>query len=308
MLEEYQKIPVLYEWDASTKEYTDKISDPNVAYLVYLPWLASEKYDGMNIMVHYDGYKVEIYGRTDAAILPKEVEELLEKTFYNSELIFESLFKDCKDVTLYMECYGGKVQGSKGRKWYGGIDESLIGFDVKIGFRYLDRRLIKEIFSAFGVPCVEFFEVKNLYEAIDIVRNKAKAQSENSEEPYFEGLVCTPLTPLLDIYGHRIIVKIKCETFYRREQLGKAPSKKKLVHQKDESPKAMVDVYQLTDFPDIEKKLNETTFAWPASNIPNIKLGKMFTIKYGDVFVANLVVIKIMEEEATLKTLKYIPL
>lgn len=308
MLDEYQKIPVLYEFDASRKEYTNKIADPSVEFLSGLSWLASEKYDGMNIRVHYDGHKVEIFGRTDAAILPKEVEDLLERTFYNSEVIFEQQFRDCDDVTLFMECYGGRIQGSKGRKWYGSKDESLIGFDVKIGYRYLDRKYVKDIFDAFGVPCVEFFDVKDLNEAIEIVKSKAMAQSEDPNEPYFEGLVCTPATPLLDIYGHRVIVKIKCETFYRREKLGKAPSKQKLVHQKDETPKPMAEAFQLSDFEGIDKHLAEPTFHWPAASIPNVKLGKMFSLRYGDIFVANLVVIKLEGEEATLKTVKYRPL
>ena len=63
MLIEYPKIHNVYKFDESNKEFTRTFYDAEVEYLKDLKWLATEKYDGMNIRVYYDGYSVSWYGR-----------------------------------------------------------------------------------------------------------------------------------------------------------------------------------------------------------------------------------------------------
>lgn len=210
LMKEYQKINTLYRFDGTTKKYTNEITTPEIDYLKDLPWLASEKVDGMNIRVEYDGYRVSWSGRTDKSQLPKEVEGLLQKTFGESEVIFEQNFGN-KEVMLFMECYGGKIQGGV----YGG-SERLIGFDVMINGMYLDKRVIKDIFNYFGVETVEFFEVGSLTRLIDKVKDNIKmgvkdmSKYATEDKPTEkEGFVCVPNVRLLDAQGNRIIVKVK---------------------------------------------------------------------------------------------------
>ena len=207
---EYQKIPTLYKFDSNTKRFTNEIAEETVDYLKNCAWLASEKIDGTNIRVYYDGHRVSWSGRTDKSSLPKEIEQLLQDTFGDSEIIFEQVFGE-KEVLLFMECYGGKVQGGL----YGG-KERLIGFDVMVNNVYLDKRVIAPIFERFGVPTVRFVEVVNLEHIIARVKYMAKIPTEyyisecceNQTTP-IEGFVCVPACRLFDNRGKRIIVKIK---------------------------------------------------------------------------------------------------
>lgn len=217
-MKEYQKIPNFYKFDNETKSFITEIYDPYVDYLKDLTWIVSEKVDGTNIRVHYDGHTVEWSGRTDKSNLPKEVEELLKNTFGDSEIIFEQLFGD-KDVVLFMECYGGKIQGGL----YGG-EERLIGFDVMVNGFYLDKTVIAEIFGKFGVKCVNFWEVHGLNNVVNSL-----ALSHGSPEQYIsplcckgttiiEGFVCVPKLRIYDNQGNRIIVKIKRGTIEKTEK------------------------------------------------------------------------------------------
>lgn len=212
-MQEYQKIETLYKFDSATKKYKSEFYNDIVSYLSPLPWIASEKYDGTNIRVHYDGHRVEWSGRTDNSELPKEVSELLQNTFGDSEIVFEQMFGD-KDVILFMECYGGKVQGGI----YGGL-ERLIGFDVMVNGTYLHKFSIKPIFDAFCVKTVEFFEVKSLNEAISYVKEGRLASDVQCDrKTRMEGLVCVPLLRLYDHQGKRIAVKIKIRDLEKLEK------------------------------------------------------------------------------------------
>ena len=206
-MKEYQKIPTYYKIDSKTHTFSAKVYDPYVDYLKDLHWIVSEKVDGMNIRVHYDGHKVEWNGRTDKANLPKEVEELLQNTFGESEVVFEQLFGN-KDVILFMECYGGKIQGGL----YGG-KERLIGFDIMVNDSYLDKTVIGEIFDKFNVPCVEFYEVAGLHNVVADCRDALvyahiSPLCEN-RTTVIEGFVCVPKCRIYDNQGNRVIVKIK---------------------------------------------------------------------------------------------------
>ena len=203
-MKEYQKIETLYKFDSVTKKFKREFYNPIIDYLKDCPWIISEKIDGTNIRVHWDGHRVEWSGRTDASQLPKEVESLLQEKFGESEIIFEQNFGE-KEVFLFMECYGGKIQGGL----YGG-KERLIGFDVIIGDTYLDKMIIKNIFDKFNIQTVEFKIVSNLNEAIEYVKNHVDDSIYCTDRKnQIEGLVCVPAVRLYDHQGKRIIVKIK---------------------------------------------------------------------------------------------------
>lgn len=209
-MKEYQKIETLFEFNNKTKKFiNNKFRNPIVHYLKDVPWFCTEKVDGMNIRVFWDGHTLAYGGRTDNAVLPKEVVELLNLYFLDQEAWFEQNFGN-KEVLFFMEAYGGKIQGGI----YPGF-EQLIGFDIMIDNIYLDKDNAYSLFEQFGLRTVPFIGVMSLEDAIENVKNNPN--SFLCEEVKMEGFVCTPLLRLNDHKGDRIIVKIKVKDLENME-------------------------------------------------------------------------------------------
>ena len=68
-MREYHKIETLYERDIEgTKQLIEgKFRNPTVEYLRNLHWQWTEKVDGTNVRVFWDGHAVTFGGRTDKA-------------------------------------------------------------------------------------------------------------------------------------------------------------------------------------------------------------------------------------------------
>ena len=64
---EYNKIETLYERDIEgTKRLIEgQYRNETVEFLKDVPWEFTEKIDGTNIRIHWDGHKVNYGGRTD---------------------------------------------------------------------------------------------------------------------------------------------------------------------------------------------------------------------------------------------------
>jgi len=201
-MKEYQKIETLYKFDSAKKGFTSEFYNPIVAYLKDLPWYGTEKIDGTNIRVLWNGHTFTFSGRTDDSVLPLEVKALLESTFdYNMEVSIEQKFGE-KEVMFFMEAYGGKVQNGT----YSG-NERLIGFDISIGGIYLDKLVSQQIFTQLFLPFVPITYYETLSEAIAYV--KTNPMSKVDPTAHIEGLVCVPQMRIYDHMGNRIIVKIK---------------------------------------------------------------------------------------------------
>ena len=201
-MKEYQKIETLYKFDNELKGYREEFYNPIVEYLKDCKWVGTEKIDGTNVRVLWNGHSFEFGGRTDKATLPKELLQILQNTFnYDMEILFEQKFGE-KEVLLFMEGYAGKIQNGA----YKG-QESIIGFDIMIDDIYLDKNVSKRIFEELGIQFVPMTEFENLQTCIDFV--KTHEQSIIQPESKMEGLVCFPALRLYDHKGNRIIVKIK---------------------------------------------------------------------------------------------------
>ena len=211
-MKEYQKIETLYKFDNEIKRFRKEFYNPIVEYLKDCKWIGTEKIDGTNTRVLWNGHNFEFGGRTDKAVLPKELLQLLQDTFnYDMEVLFEQKFGE-KEVLLFMEGYAGKIQNGayKGK-------ESIIGFDIMIGDVYLDKTISKEIFREIGIQFVPMIEFNNLQECIDFVKNHQSSIIQ--PESQMEGLVCFPAVRLYDHKGNRIIVKIKNEVLDKMQEL-----------------------------------------------------------------------------------------
>lgn len=200
MIKEYEKIETIFKRDDKTKKLLyGNFRNETIEYLRNLKWIFTEKIDGTNIRVYWDGHKVSFYGRTSKSNIPINLLNKLEELFGGevNEEMFEQKFGD-KEVILFGEGYGGNIQ--KGKEWYN-EDINFILFDVYIN-SYLDRDNVEDIANYFNIKCVPVIGYGNLWSACDYVK-------DYNGDKYFEGIVARPEFELLDKEGNRIIVKIK---------------------------------------------------------------------------------------------------
>ena len=203
---EYNKIETVFNRDINgTKKLIEgSFRNETVEFLKDNIWTFTEKIDGTNIRVHWDGHKVEFGGRTDKADIPKFLLERLNELFNNNETeeLFEQLFGE-KDVFLFGEGYGPRIQ-KNGSLYRNTVD--FILFDVMINGNYQSRSTVEELAKTFGLDCVPIIFEGTIQEAVDFV--KTKPDSTFGTAP-MEGVVGKPKIELKDRCGNRLIVKIK---------------------------------------------------------------------------------------------------
>lgn len=204
----YIKIDTPFERDNDgTKKLIDgKFRNETVEYLKDNKWLCSEKIDGTNIGVVWDGHKVSFQGRTERAQIPTQLVNKLNELFGGTinEEMFEQKFGEM-NVILFGEGYGPKIQ--KGGGLYRD-NVSFILFDVYLSDQnlWLKRDAVEDIAKSFGIDVVDIVLTGTLQEAIGFVKTKPKSHIGTAN---MEGLVCRPTVELLDRMGRRVITKIK---------------------------------------------------------------------------------------------------
>ena len=204
-MNEYHKIETLFERDVNgTKKLIEgKFRNEAVEFLANNAWVFTEKIDGTNIRIHWDGYKVEFAGRTDRAQIPKPLMDYLNNTFgsIEAEELFEQKFGE-SDVIFFGEGYGPKIQNGGAYR----DDVSFILFDVQIGDTWLKRESVEDIARTFGIDVVPIIFTGSLQQAVDYVKTKPKSTIGTAN---MEGLVGRPAVEMRDRMGKRVIVKIK---------------------------------------------------------------------------------------------------
>lgn len=208
---EYHKIEGLFKRDEQTKQLLEgTYRNETIEFLKDLTWQFTEKIDGTNIRIIWNGHKVEFRGRTDRAQITSALLNRLIELFGGevNEQIFEQNFGD-KQVMLVGEGYGAKIQG------VGGLyrpDQDFILFDVMIGENYQSRETVNEVAKMFNLDVVPIVLEGTIQQGIDFV--KAKPKSTIGTAP-MEGLVGRPTVELQDRCGNRAIIKIKVSDFHR---------------------------------------------------------------------------------------------
>ena len=206
----YHKIQSVFKRDPATNHKTfleGEWSEDAFGYLAWNDWLWTEKVDGTNIRVMWDGSSVTLGGRTDRAQIYAPLVKFLQDTF-TAERMAEQ-FPDGGAV-LFGEGYGARIQKGGGNYLQDRV--GLILFDVVVGPWYLRRESVEEVAAAFGVPVVPIIGAGTLKEAISLVREGFP--SECSEVPHVaEGLVMRPLVDLFMRDGSRVITKVKHKDF-----------------------------------------------------------------------------------------------
>ena len=209
---EYTKIDTLFKRDMEgTKKLIEgEYRNKTVEFLKDNEWIGTEKVDGTNIGICWDGHKVSYQGRTERAQIPADLLNRLIEMFGGdtNEEVFEQLFGDTSAI-LYGEGYGPKIQKC-GRLYRS--DVSFILFDVYLPNKnlWLRRESIEDIARTFGIDVVPIVFRGNLEDAVTYVKTKPKSTMGTAD---MEGIVCKPAVDMLDRMGNRIIVKIKVRDF-----------------------------------------------------------------------------------------------
>ena len=211
-IKEYEKIETLFARDHKTKKLNENIwRNETVKFLKDIDWEFTEKIDGTNIRIYWDGHKVNYYGRTDKAQIPSMLMNKLIELFGGNvnEEMFEQKFGN-QPVMLIGEGYGVKIQN-------GGLyreDNSFILFDVCINNKYLSRDNVKDIANAFNIEMIPTIFIGSLEKGIEFVKSEPNSTIGKAK---MEGLVARPLKELKDENGNRLIVKIKVCDFKKED-------------------------------------------------------------------------------------------
>lgn len=210
----YHKINTLYKRDMSNygKIIIGEYSEPEFEYLKDNIWVFTEKVDGTNIRVMWDGANVTFNGKTDNAQLPVfliyKLQELFEGT--SKKKLFKEKFNTpqsevgSEQVCLYGEGYGAKIQKGGGNYIKDGVNFVL--FDVKIGNWWLQRKDVEDIAKFFGIDIVPIIGEGTLDEMVKMTKAGFNSQWGNF---IAEGIVARPKTELKTRRGNRLITKIK---------------------------------------------------------------------------------------------------
>lgn len=207
-MNEYHKIETLFERDMEgTKKLIEgKFRNPAVEFIKDNKWAFTEKIDGTNIRVYWDGHKVMFGGRTDAAQIPTDLMYALNDLFLGitNEQLFEQKF-GATPVMLYGEGYGEGIQKGGGLYRKG---KGFILFDVQVDGLWLERENVEDIAKAFNLKVVPIVLTGTIQEAVDYVKSNPKCTIAEQEREA-EGLVGRPLVEMKDRRGNRVIVKVK---------------------------------------------------------------------------------------------------
>ena len=207
----YHKIESLYErdMDGSRKLIEGKFRNEAVELLKDVCWEWTEKIDGTNIRVIWDGHAVSFGGRTEAAQIPAPLVNRLQELFggeTNAQL-FEQAFGE-KEVILFGEGYGKKIQKVGAEYMPDGVD--FILFDVMVGDLFLRRQAVEEIAAGFGIQAVPIVLRGTVEEAVAFVKAGQKSTIGTAD---MEGVVGRPAVEIMDRTGNRMIGKVKARDF-----------------------------------------------------------------------------------------------
>lgn len=174
-----------------------------------MEWEWTEKIDGTNVAIYWDGHTVSYHGRTDKTQHPPFLLIKLQEIFGTPEMEskLESLFGE-KEVILYGEGYGNKIQDCG--SGYIPDDVDFILFDIKINGKYLDPVPVTDIVRALGLKEAPLVISGTIEEAVDFVKTHPKSFLADVG---MEGLVGRPACVLYDGKGNRIITKVKCKDY-----------------------------------------------------------------------------------------------
>lgn len=210
---EYHKIHSLFKRTTDGKAIIwGEYSLPEFEYLEASTWVFTEKVDGMNIRLTWDGERVDVLGKTDRAQVPAPLLRWLSDYGFTDPRRWAKL---PAGTVLYGEGYGPGIQSGG----IYGIQQRFILFDVMVGGLWLRRPDVHDVARDLGFDVVPVVCEGTLVNLVERVELGTMSMLGNCRA---EGLVARPSVELLDRRGRRIITKLKARDF--NSPSGKAPS------------------------------------------------------------------------------------
>ena len=207
-MKEYHKIQTVFLRDPATKYKTLlmwQYAKPEFEYLEGNPWVWTEKVDGTNIRVMFDGEVITFGGKTDRAQIPAKLVTRLNEMFIPQLDIFKNNYPD--GICLYGEGYGAGIQSGGNYT----LNQDFVLFDVKIGDWWLQREDCEGISRALNLDIVPVVGVGSISRMVD----KVEDGFESAWGAFTaEGIVARPTIELKARNGERIITKLKHKDFW----------------------------------------------------------------------------------------------
>ncbi len=205
-MNKYHEIQTVYKRDPKINYLTlliGEYSEPEFEWLANNEWVWTEKVNGTNIRIMWDGESLELKfgGKTDNAQIPTPLINSLTKLFSKEK------FMGYESMCLYGEGYGAKIQKGGGNYR---PDQNFVLFDVKIGDWWLQRKDVKDIGEKFCLAVVPIIEIGTLDNMVALAQMGYTSIWGDFQA---EGIVARPETELKTRSGHRIITKIKHKDF-----------------------------------------------------------------------------------------------
>lgn len=206
-MREYHKIHTVWLRDPATNHKTllqGQWAKPEFEYLRANSWLFTEKVDGTNIRVMWDGEgRVTFGGKTDRAQLPSPLVARLQRLFPPDRLV--DVFGHMP-ACLYGEGYGAGIQR-------GGVyrpDQDFVLFDVLVNGWWLQRSDVEDVAGKAECEVVPIVGIGPLDAMIRLVRAGLRSEWGGATA---EGIVARPVVELVSRSGERIITKVKAKDF-----------------------------------------------------------------------------------------------
>ena len=136
-------------------------------------------------------------------------------TLFDEEFLikkFEEIFPD-QDVVIFGEHYGGKCQGMSNTY---GKESKFIGFDVKVGYVWLNVPNAEDVCNQFNVEFIHYIKIESNLSNFEAERDAPSVQAIRNgvtENKKREGIVLRPLTEMRTNNGERVISKFKLDDF-----------------------------------------------------------------------------------------------
>lgn len=206
---EYHKIQSIYKRDMTSKRKTlieGAWTLPEFEFLALNTWTFTEKVDGTNIRVIFEGGCIAFGGRTDDAQIPAQLVGRLNERFQPLAAKLGEVFADGQAV-LYGEGYGAKIQKGGGNYR---PDQDFVLFDVRVGQWWLQRADVHDVAQKLGLDVVPVIGEGSLHDAVAWAKRGIRSTWGDFEA---EGIVARPKTELNTRSGHRLVAKIKCRDF-----------------------------------------------------------------------------------------------
>ena len=210
-MKQYHKIQTVYFRDPENNHKTlleGTWAKPEFELLKDINWVCTEKIDGTNIRIMWNGENVRFGGKTDNAQIPTILIGVLQDTFTNE--IMDEAFPDADNVCLYGEGFGKKIQ--KGGNYMPDRADFIL-FDVKVGDWWLTRESVEDIAFKLNIAIVPIIGVWKLEKAIEYVKKGFISTIADNKQYIAEGLIMKPVSELFNRKGERVIAKIKHKDF-----------------------------------------------------------------------------------------------